>query len=142
MQRQQAGLTLIEVMVTLVIVGILTAIALPNYNAYVTRGRLTEAFSTLAATQPNLEQFWNNTRSYANFDQPPNPFPGATPNFTYTLSNATNSTYLITATGRAQAADFVYTIDQAGNRATTGVPSGWTANASCWVDRKGGVCTQ
>lgn len=138
MQRQQAGLTLIEVMVTLVIVGILSAIALPNYNAYVTRGRLAEAFSTLAAAQPNLEQYWNNTRSYAGFDVST----AATPNFTYALSNATNSTYLITATGRAQAADFVYTIDQAGNRATTGVPSGWTANASCWVDRKGGVCTQ
>lgn len=138
MQRQQAGLTLIEVMVTLVIVGILTAIALPNYNAYVTRSRLTEAFSTLAAAQPNLEQFWNNTRSYAGFDVST----ATTPNFTYALSNATNSTYLITATGRGQAADFVFTIDQAGNRATTGVPSGWTANTGCWVDRKGGVCTQ
>lgn len=138
MQRQQAGLTLIEVMVTLVIVGILSAIALPSYNAYVTRGRLAEAFSTLASAQPNLEQYWNNTRSYAGFDMST----AATPNFTYALSNATNSTYLITATGRAQAADFIFTIDQAGVRKTTGVPSGWTTNDTCWVDRKGGVCTQ
>ena len=46
------------------------------------------------------------------------------------------------ATGRAGAAEFVYTIDQAGTRATTGAPAGWTKKDTCWVDRKDGACTQ
>jgi type IV pilus assembly protein PilE len=142
MQRQQTGLTLIEVLVTLAIVGILSAIALPNYRDYVTRGRLAEAFSALATVQPNAEQFWANTRSYADFDDVANVFPANTPNFTYALSDATAAAYVVTATGRAAADGFAFTIDQQGNRVTTAVPDGWTANATCWTDRRSGACSQ
>ncbi len=144
MQRRQTGFTLLEVLITVAIVGILSAIALPSYKDYVTRGRLTEAFSTLASAQPNLEQFWSNQRTYSGFDDPTksNAFPAATPNFTYSLSNATNSGYLLTATGRAAALNFAFTIDQQGNRVTTSVPSGWTSSATCWVDRRSGTCSQ
>lgn len=142
MRAYQTGLTLIEIMVTLAIVGLLTAVALPNYNAYVMRGRLAEAFSALATVQPNMEQYWNNGRTFVGFDQAPNPFPPATANFTYTLTSASNAAYVVTATGQGRAAGFAFTINQSGNRATTLVPSGWTANSTCWVDRKGGVCTQ
>jgi type IV pilus assembly protein PilE len=143
MQRRQTGFTLLEVLVTVAIVGILSAIALPAYSDYVMRGRLTEAFSTLSAAQPNLEQFWSNQRTYNGFDAATsNAFPAATPNFTYSLSNATNSGYLLTATGRAAALNFAFTIDQQGNRVTTSVPSGWTSNSACWVDRRSGTCSQ
>jgi hypothetical protein len=60
----------------------------------------------------------------------------------YQLENADVSGYLLTATGRAAAASFVYTLDQSGKRATTGVPAGWTKKDNCWVDRKDGSCTQ
>ena len=142
MKRLQTGLTLIELMVVLAIIGILSAIALPSYRDYVMRGRLAEAFSALSTVQPNAEQFWSNTRSFANFDTASNVFPASTPNFTYALSGATNAAYTVTATGRGAAADFVFTINQQGSRATTRVPTGWTANASCWVDRRGGQCSQ
>lgn len=141
MKRRNQGFTLIEIMVAVAIIGVLTAVALPAYNGYVMRGRLVEAFAALSTVQPNAEQFWSNGRTFAAFDGS-NAFPAASPNFTYALSGATAQAYTVTATGRAKAAGFVYTIDQQGNRATTGVPSGWTANAGCWVDRKGGQCSQ
>ena len=142
MKRRNRGFTLIEIMITIAIIGIASAIAVPSYRDYVTRGRLADAFSTLATVQPNAEQFWANTRSFVNFDTLSNDFPAATAYFSYALSGASASAYTVTATGRGAVAGFVYTIDQQGNRATTGVPSGWTANAGCWVDRRGGACSQ
>ncbi|WP_288380820.1 type IV pilin protein [uncultured Massilia sp.] len=143
MSKRQAGFTLIEVMIAVVVIGILTAIALPSYNGYMMRARLSEAFTGLAAAQPRLEQHWSNTRSYAGFDAASlQLMPQASANFTYALTTGTASAYTLTATGRAGAANFVFTIDQNGNRATTSVPSGWNASNNCWVDRKEGTCAQ
>jgi type IV pilus assembly protein PilE len=142
MKRVQQGFTLMEVLITVVIIGILSAVALPAYNDYVTRARLNEAFVALGAAQPVAEQHWSNTRSYANFNAVNNPsFPKNSANFDYSISNATASTYTLTATGKGKLAGFVYTIDQNGTRATTGLPTGWTTTAGCWVDRKSGQCT-
>lgn len=131
------GFTLIEMLIALAVVGILTTIALPSYTAYLTRTRLTEAFTTLAAIQPTAEQYWSNNRTFDGL-----PAPAATTNFSYAVSGASASAYTLTATGRNAAASFVYTINESGTRVTTGVPTGWTTSANCWVDRKGGLCTQ
>ncbi|MEO7493585.1 MAG: type IV pilin protein [Massilia sp.] len=137
MKRLARGFTLIEIMVTVAIVGILMAVAIPSYSAYVQRAKLTEAFTSLASFQPALEQFWANNRTFEGFADLP-----ATTNFTYTLTTGTATAYTIKATGRAAAANFSYTIDQSGARATLTAPTGWTTQSTCWVDRKDGSCTQ
>jgi type IV pilus assembly protein PilE len=136
MRRRETGFTLIEVLIAIVIVGILSAVAIPSYSSYVLRGRLTEAYTALSAMQPKAEEFWSNNRTYSGLTLPAN-----TANFSYT-ADLTASSYTITATGSGPAADFIYTIDQNGNRATSKAPAGWTTSTSCWVDRKGGQCVQ
>lgn len=136
---RQRGFTLIELMVTVAIVGILTAVALPSYKNYVLRARTAEAFTALGAIQPNAEQYWTNNRSFANFAAP-----AATPNFNYSFSG-TDTTFVATATGINKMADLTYTIDQSGLRKTIKVPAawtGWVTSDTCWVDRSGGQCTQ
>jgi type IV pilus assembly protein PilE len=90
----------------------------------------------LSAMQPKAEEQWSNNRTYAGLQLPTN-----TVNFSYT-ADLKDSSYTITASGINKMADFEFTIDQNGNRATTRVPTGWTASTSCWIDRKGGQCVQ
>ena len=134
------GFTLIELMVTIAIIGILSAVAIPAYSNYVLRARTAEAFTVLGGMQPSAEQYWSNNRT---FDKMQDPAPTA--NFDYAVSDATASAYTVTATGKNKMAGLIYTIDQTGTRKTAkadGVFTAWGTSATCWVDRKGGVCTE
>lgn len=136
--KPQAGFTLIELMITVAIIGILAAIAVPSYGSYVLRARLTDAYSGLAGVQPALEQHWSNMNSYSGFTA----LPADTDNFTYKVESATETAYTISATGKNATLGFVFTIDQNGQRATTGVPTGWATSTRCWVRDKSGQCSQ
>lgn len=140
----QQGFTLIEVMITVAIIGILSAIALPAYNDYVTRGRIPEATSQLASKQVRMEQWFQDSRSYR-ATSGTGCYIGASDTtsskyFTFTCTSSSATEYTITATGTGAMSGFVYTVNQNGDKATTTVPSGWTASSNCWVIKKGGLC--
>ncbi len=134
------GFTLIEVMITMVILGILAAIAIPNYSDYVTRGRIPEATNALSDMRIKMEQFFQDNRTYVAAGACGAPIPTGLSKFTVTCA-ATATTYTATATGTGAMVDFVYSIDQAGTRATVKLPIKWGAPpATCWTTRKGGAC--
>jgi prepilin-type N-terminal cleavage/methylation domain-containing protein len=56
MRKNTRGFTLIEIMIALAIVVILAAVALPSYQDYVTRGKLSEATDALTPIQIELGQ--------------------------------------------------------------------------------------
>lgn len=146
------GFTLIELMIVVAIISILAAIAVPNYNEYVMRGRLMEAVTGLSDMRAKAEQYFQDNRTYdgalgvcsaGGANLPDN----SSKKFFDFSCVATASTYTITATGKAQALGFVYTVTQNNTRqtkinGTTGfdATTGWTGNASCWVLNKGGTC--
>ncbi len=132
----QKGFTLIELMLTVVVIGILAAIAIPQYGDYVTRAKLQEGTSNLANGRVGMERFFQDNRTYVG-----GPCPATTANFTYACSGLSTTNYLITATGTGSIFDFSYTIDQANNKATTAARAGWGSTANpCWQVRKGGSC--
>lgn len=65
MPRRTAGFTLIEVMITVVIVAILASVALPAYKSSVRKARRAEAHALLQAAQLGQEKFRMNNDTYA-----------------------------------------------------------------------------
>jgi type IV pilus assembly protein PilE len=142
--RRARGFTLIELLIVVAIVGILSAIAVPQYRDYMIRARLTEAFTGLGSVQTAAEEFWNNNHTYEHLDQDtPNRMPSAE-NFDFTLVSASDSAFVVKATGKNQMLGFAYTIDQSGNRKTLGTfnANAWGTSDTCWIDRKGSTCVQ
>ncbi len=137
LKMTQKGFTLIELMIAVAIIGILAAVAIPQYADYVTRGKLQEGTSNLANGRVVMERFFQDNRTYV-----AGPCPVATTNFTYTCSNLSATTYTITATGLNSISNFIYTIDQANTKGTTQANTGWGAypTTACWQVRKGGSC--
>ena len=133
-----SGFSLIELMVTVAIVSILAALALPTYTDYITRGRIPEATSHLAVLQVQMEQYFQDRHSYlgapaCNLDSSSN-------YFDFSCESASSENFVLRATGKGSMTGFTYTVDQAGNKATRSVPAGWAINHNCWVSKKGGQC--
>lgn len=143
--RRARGFTLIELLIVVAIVGILSAIAVPQYRDYVIRARLTEAFTGLGSVQTAAEEFWNNQHTYSGMDaEGQNRIPKETDSFSYELVSADESAFVVKAIGKSQMLGFSYSIDQNGNRKTISTPNAnaWGTSDSCWIDRKGSTCVQ
>ena len=143
--KTQRGFTLIELLVVVTIVAILAAIAVPSYTAYVVRGKIPDATSNLAAKRVQMEQYFQDNRTYVG--APACPYPPATPDtstsryFTFSCATApTTVTYTLQAVGTGSMAGFIYSLDQNNNKVTVAAPPGWTTSATCWVTKKDGTC--
>ena len=139
--RYAKGFTLIELMIVVAVVAILSAIAVPRYNDYVTRSKIAEAVANLSDMRVKMEQYFLDNRTYVGACAAGTVAPVPTGKyFTYGCSNLSGTTYTVTATGAAGMAGFVYTIDQSNTRTTVGAPTGWVAATGCWTLKKDGSC--
>ncbi len=135
--RRQGGFTLIELMITVAIVGILSAIAYPSYTEYVRRGHRAEARAGLLQAQQWLERAATATGAYplaAAFPAKLKEVPNDRYDISYVTTGTPVNSFTLTATPKgAQASDRCgsYTLTNTGLRGANGATSGDIVT-ECW----------
>ena len=139
-QYRQAGFSLVELLVVLVIMGVLSALALPGYSRYVQRGNRTEVMAALLEAQHFMERYYSANGQYLS---PANAVPmlpqrlqgipsQGTVRYQLSVREATANSYLLQAVPEGSMADDVcgsLTINQTGLR---GVLNSTNSVSECW----------
>lgn len=145
MNKKQQGFTLIEIMIVVAIMGILLAIAVPNYREHVVRSHATAAHSLISDQRVRLEQSYQDRRRYGDAGVCDVAMP-TDKNFTLVCTAPGNQaqTYLLTITSKGAAGtganSMAFTVNELNARQTTAFPGAAGLPKNCWITTKTGSC--
>lgn len=132
--RKECGITLIELMVAVAIVGILASIAYPSYRDYVLRSNRTAATACIMEIAQFLERGYTANFSYANLNLPAlQCINDLNQRYRFRLESIAARTYTIVAEPTSIQNDGCnnLTIDQAGRKGARGGNAAADVQA-CW----------
>ena len=136
MRRTMRGVTLMELMIVVVIIGILAAIAYPNYREFVARAKRTEARAALLKIATNQEKYYlqNNifTTDLTDLGFNASPYTTDSGTFSVTITSADASNFTTQADYLPADAEKLkcerFTIDARGQKRSLPDPPG-----DCWT---------
>ena len=133
--RKMRGVTLLELMIVVVILGILTAIAYPSYRQFIERAKRTEARALLLRIAVDQERFYLQNNTFGTMTQLQYDEPQITDSDAYSVTITANSASNFSATatyllgGEEAGKCLTFTIDGRGTK--TSLP-----DTDCWTRRQ------
>lgn len=133
MRKYMAGVTLLELMIVVVIIGVLASVAYPNYRDFVARAKRNEAKSVLLEVAAAQERFYLQNSRYGTLVELgyDDPIVSDTETYNVTVAGPDASNYLATAAYQKSDGELgkctTFTIDGRGDKNSTG------AYSDCWT---------
>ncbi|MBF0391026.1 MAG: prepilin-type N-terminal cleavage/methylation domain-containing protein [Desulfamplus sp.] len=115
LQNRSSGFTLIELMIVVAIIGILAAIAIPNYILYQCKAKQSEAKSNLGAVRTSQEAYFASYDTYSTSLDRIGFMPKGSANYSITVTVPTANTFIATANATLQSKPDRWTMDQDGS---------------------------
>ncbi len=133
MVKNQKGFTLIELMIVIAIIGILAAVAVPQYGQYTKRAKYSEVVTHAAAAKTGVTICYQEESILTNCNGGANGIPADIATARGVIATATTAAGVITATGTAEVDGKVYTLTpaEAGTAANNDLRLDWTVGGDC-----------
>ena len=134
LDRNPKGFTLIELMIVVAIIGILAAIAIPNFLKYQAKARQSEARINLGGIFVAETSFYGERARFSDFDEIGFALAGSLNRYTYRAMLTTQSGTTV-STGAVQVINAgVGSIENEGSPAAVSAANGFTATAAANLD--------